>query len=463
MSKTQQPTIVVQIRKPWHHVLREEHISSRSRLYGLVPYEIRTIWRESLTGYINRLGWAHHVSPRAFAAQEIIPRLDEHLRLSIPHVTMFSTQRAMNLNGAGDMVRSWVAILEQLTARMDLHLLTLPGWIGDLSPRRVLRETPVWCPSCLSEWQVEEHPLYQPFFWMLQMVTLCPRHRTPLVNRCPHCQKRQMILATNEFQPGECTHCASWLGAETDSSSHLVDDEELVAWQEWVLLALKELHAASLVTGVLQWKSFFWHISRCLKEQKGYSKLAQLTGIDRTNLYRWVDGEDTYTPTLESIFKFCYVCDVTPLQVMNGQLERLQQIVQEGTNLSSPLPRRQNRRVDRERCQAFLQAILDGREEPFGVYQAARRLGYESCQLVYHFPQECAAITQQAKDYRKHRKEQRLAQVREQVRQAIISVHSQGAYPSQRRLRSYLPSGLMRMPEAKEAWRATLRALGLEH
>lgn len=54
---------------------QESHMPERSRLYSLAPYAIETIWRESLTGYINRLGRTHHISPRAFVAEMILPLL----------------------------------------------------------------------------------------------------------------------------------------------------------------------------------------------------------------------------------------------------------------------------------------------------------------------------------------------------------------------------------------------------
>ena len=457
----QQTSIVVHIRRSWHNILQDEDTLLRSRLYSLVPHEIGTIWCESLTGYINRLGWVHHVSPRALAAEVIVPHLDERQRLIAP-VSVFGTKWAMSLNGASAMTGPWIDVLNHLTARTDLHLLTLPFWVGDLSPRWQLRDTPAWCPLCLSEWQAKGYALYQPLLWMIRVVTICPHHRTLLVNRCPHCQKPQLVLVSKTTQPGECTSCTRGLGTEANAPSSQGGSEELIAWQEWIWVALKELQAASLAAGMLLWEPFFRQMTIYLKEQKGYSKLAQVTGIDRTNLYRWVDDQDTYTPTLETILKFCYVCNVTPLQVMNGQLDSLQQTIERGTELHPPLPRRQNRRVDRERCRTALQTILDGREEALGVYQVAERLGYAACQLRYHFPEECKLVAQHAKDSRKQRKEHYLAQVREQVQQAVISVHAQGIYPSQRKLRVFLPGGFMRMPEAREAWRAALLELGFE-
>jgi DNA-binding phage protein len=459
----QSTSVVVHVRRLERDELQQgEHISPRSRLYSLVPREIETIWCESLTGYINRLGWTHHVSPRALAAQEIVPRLDEHLRLVTP-VRVFGAKWAMSLNGAGVMTKAWVEVLNHLTTRSDLPLLTLPSWVGDLSPRWQLRETPAWCPSCFSDWRESGQPLYQPLHWMIRVVTLCPRHKTPLIDHCLHCQKLQLVFAPSKAQPGECTSCGHWLGKETNVFSDEDVSAELVNWQEWIWERLKELQAASLAAGMLIWEPFFRHLATYLQEQKGYSRLAQATGIDRTVLYRWVDPDDSYHPTLETILKFCYVCQVTPLHVMNGQLDQFQLTIQAGTELRSPLPGRQNQRVDRERCQMALQAALESRDEPLALYQVARQLGYEARQLVYHFPEECKLVIQRAREYRQQRKERYLVQVGEQVRQAVFSLHVQGIYPSLHKVQSFLTGvGSMQMPEARETWHATLRELGLE-
>src|SRR5258707_10585833 len=143
MSEIPQAPMVVQIRNSWPTPLPKEYVLPRSRLYDLAPYEIGTLWCESLTGFINRLGWTHHVLPRALVAQEIVPRLDEHQRLGTP-VGVFGTKWAMSLNGAGGATKPWIEVVRHLASREDLPLLTLPLWIGDLSPRRQLRETPAW-------------------------------------------------------------------------------------------------------------------------------------------------------------------------------------------------------------------------------------------------------------------------------------------------------------------------------
>ncbi len=462
MKKIEPAHTIVQISNAWLALLPEERVPPRSRLYDLAPYEIGTPWCESLTGYINRLGWTHHVPPRALVAQEIVPRLDERQRLAAP-VGVFGTKWAMSLNGAGVATKPWTLVLSHLTSREDLPFLTLPFWVGDLSPRWQLRQTPAWCPSCLSDWRARGQPLYQPLHWMMRVVTLCPRHQTPLIDHCPHCQKCQLVFASSKTQPGECTSCGHGLGNDVHTLSPQEESSEHRMWQEWVWRILQELQATSSHTGMVPWEAFFRHLAAYLREQKGHSRLAQATGIDRTVLYRWIDPADAYSPTLEAILKLCYVCQVTPFQVMNGQLDQLRQTLQAGTELQSPLPHRQNQRFDRERCQVALQAALDSNNEPRALSQIAQQLGYEGArQLVYHFPEECTLVIQRAKAYRQQRKAQRLAQVREQVRQAVLLVHSQGFYPSHRRLRILLPGALMRLSEAKEAWRAALQELGYE-
>jgi hypothetical protein len=94
--------------------------------------------------------------------------------------------------------------------------------------------------------------------------------------------------------------------------------------------------------------------------------------------------------------------------------------------------------------------VLDGREEPLGLRQLCERLGCTHHVLLYFFPEECALITQQAREYRKQRDRQRVAKTREQVRQAVFSLHAQGAYPSLHKVQSFLPAGVMLQPEARE-------------
>jgi len=294
---------------------------------------------------------------------------------------------------------------------------------------------------------------------MVQLVTICSSHRTSLVDRCPACHKRQKVLATNKTQPFECTSCTAWLGGESNPLASGEDTNQLLTWQMWVISALEELHAASLKDGVLSWRPFFTQLSRYLKERRAYSRVAQAIGTGRENFHGWVTNQDV---ALETIFTFCYQCGITPWQVMNGQLESLERVIREGASRSSPLPPRPNRRLDRESCLRQLHAALNESSAPPSLRQVERQLGVATGLLTYHFPEECAQIVQRHAEYRERRKEQRLLNMREDIRQAVFSLHAQGEYPLMYKLSTVFPNGLMRQREAIEAWRAALRELGLD-
>jgi len=144
-----------------------------------VPCKVDTIWTESLTSYINRLGWAHRVSPAELVAQELIP----HVSMSSGHPsyqpTAFCRHAASILNGNGELARTWSTLLEQLTGQSNLSVLTLQRWIGNLSSRGQLQRTPAWCSACYAQWREQGVSIYQPLLWQYQAVSICTEHKHP--------------------------------------------------------------------------------------------------------------------------------------------------------------------------------------------------------------------------------------------------------------------------------------------
>src|SRR5260370_37185345 len=92
---------------------------------------------------------------------------------------------------------------------------------------------------------------------MIRVVTLCPHHKTPLIDHCLSCQKSQLVFAPSKTQPGECTSCGHWLGKETNMVSDQDMGEELMNWQGWVWERLKEVQIAHLTTETFTWESVF--------------------------------------------------------------------------------------------------------------------------------------------------------------------------------------------------------------
>ncbi len=155
------------------------------------------------------------------------------------------------------------------------------------------------------------------------------------------------------------------------------------------------------------------------------------------------------------------MCNVTPRQVLLGDLAPIKRVIQEGKPFRPPRSRRLYRPVDRERCLERIQAILDGREEPLDYGSLAQQLGCTHHTLLYHFPQECALLSQQIKEYRRQQAEQRVAQIQEEIEQTVLALHAQGVYPSHRKVIEQLANPkLMRDPKARATRSALCRDLG---
>jgi transcriptional regulator with XRE-family HTH domain len=455
MSMTENPEVLVMLTR---HITEEpfkgNNIPARSKLYGLVPCGLGTVWSESLISYLNRLAWYHHVPSQHLVAQQIVPHLSHSY--SRPQVATFSRSNAMSVNGNGPLAQEWMSILEDLTRRSDLRFLTFRWWVGDLLPHKLLREKPAWCPACYAEWRDQALLAYEPLLWGCQPVTLCVKHHRKLESHCPCCERQQPFIRL-QAPLDQCARCNAWLGSE--ASEDPVPEE--IEWQRWVIQVLEELHVAVVASGIPPWEHFFTNLSASCEARGEQSRLAELAGLARGQLATWL--RRSHTPTLGSILELCYVCNATPLQVLKGDLAPLRQVIAEGKPHRPPRSRRLYRPLDHEQCLQRIQAILDGREEPLGYVQLAQQLGYSGHTLLHHFPQECALLSQQIKEYRRQRAEQRGTQIQEEIRQMVLALHAQGVYPSHRKVSDLLANPkLLRHPKARAFRLALCQELGWE-
>lgn len=374
---------------------------------------------------------------------------------SVERLGTFCRRQAMTLNGAGETAAEWTDTLEQLTMREDLRHLTMQAWGSGFAPRWLLRRYPSWCPACYQEWQEKGHPIYQPLLWMLQVVTICLRHRRWLEERSPSCQKNQSTIALNTSH-GFCTQCSAWLGTHPGLNTPHEIEEETLSWQEWVVRTIDELHQAG-VSESLPWEQLLVGLAACVTTVGSCALVAEMVGMADTNLLAWLKGK--VTPTLNRLLELCYVLDVSPLQLMTTDPEVLSKTIQTSDVHRSPRPKRPERhRIDGERASVLIQAVLDGSEAPLPVFEIERRLGLGARTLKNRFSYECALITAQYRTHLSEQARQRTEKKCEVVREAMHSFHAQGMYPS-----AYLVSSLlsdlhiMRKPEGQATWYAVLR------
>jgi hypothetical protein len=437
-------------------------LPARSRLYRLAPMGVGTPMVECLTSYVNRLAWMYRVNPRLLVAQEIIPNLGGSFRLPLRQLGPFALFAAMSINGIGEIPVDWSATLERLTMLFDLRYLNIHLWASELPTRGLMRETPAWCSMCYQDWRNVDLPIYQPLVWMLQVVTICLKHRQRLEVQCPNCQRRQAIIGSSVLPGGHCTQCRVWLGTPSSAVADNEIDDNTFEWQKWVIDNIEDLRLASTTTGLLQWGNLRASLNVCRKIIGGGKNLSRITNIPKITLQRWIAGK--IMPSFESLLKLCYALYLSPLQLItcsSWALEEAMRVKRDfrppRSRRPAPLPKKQEHTLE------FIQAVLDGREAPQSARQIERQLDLGENTLEYHYPLEKSLVITQYRAYRAEQARRRLDQIRSEVRTATFSLHAQGVFPSQGRVSAMLSNpNWMRVPEAQAAWHAARYELGLE-
>jgi len=121
-----------------------------TRLYHLAPIGVGTPHVESLTGYLQRLAEAHHVSTSDLVSGELLPVLQPGGLGGKPVATWLS-QEGPHLNGTGAMAGEAARALALLTGRQELLCLTLQPWTAVIAAYglvRIRKHSRRWCDAC---------------------------------------------------------------------------------------------------------------------------------------------------------------------------------------------------------------------------------------------------------------------------------------------------------------------------
>lgn len=441
-----------------------------SRLYALEPLGLGTPHVESLTSYVTRLAEAHSVSLRTLTLQELLPLLRRpYLSRSFGNgLCSFWKEAARALNGTGALARDWVQVLERLTLRTDLRFLTLLPWATVLTQQRLLRSTRAWCPECFMEWQTAELPIYEPLLWNLSAVSLCLRHQRALLRQCPYpdCHAVLPLLASH-IHPGYCSKCSRWLGVINKMNNEPFN----ISWtteewhrQIWVAETVGKLVAHNTNLTVTPQRVNIPDLITAYREQVAGSMqdLAENLQLARRTLHAWQIGEQV--PQMGSLMRLCYCCgaslyDLFTLQTGTPKFGDLKiRSLPDIPNSS----RKRRHPFDAIRIRQILETTLASEEQPPPAMRTvAKHLSYSPKELREHFPELCRAISMRYENYCKVRGEQKVERLKEDVRQAMLNIHSQGLYPSSHKVGSFLDEpAVMRTPVISSFWHEMLQELG---
>jgi DNA-binding phage protein len=418
----------------------------RSRLYHLAPIGVGTSDVESLTSFIARLAEAHAVSVGCLMIDEILPRLGRRHLIDVKRGASGPQAwraRMQVINGVSPLAADSTVVLETLTGRRDLRLLTMAPWKDGISPRGLLRRTRTWCPACLRA-RRQHGQVYESLTWMLNPITLCSEHRLRLQDSCPapHCGRAQPALMART-RPGHCAWCGAWLGAPASSDP---SDPRLERWHRWKATMMGRLLANERS---LPFESSPNRLSALLEEIGSHGGLRQIavdSRVSQQTLGLWRAGR--VRPTLEMLLRLTY-CLEGPSAYAARRIppRKTSRSLRRVVPTTIPSGRTGYRRFDRAVIGAALNAALVDPQRP-SLSAVAHRLGYRRSRLCAAFPGLCAAIAEQRKGARERDIRTRTTKLRAKIRGAALLFRAKRIFPGMDRIAETL--GIPRL----RVWRA---------
>lgn len=427
-----------------------------TRLYHLSPIGIGTPMVESLTGYIARLAEAHCVSAGVLYQKEIkvVAATGNIFTFQVSCNEGYSTQA---INGVGASAADFVRALEALTGRRDLRYLTLLTWRHVLDRVALLRRSRSWCESCFHAWRNAGQEIYEPLLWTLQAVTVCPYHRRPLCQVCPHCGEMIGPLDPRS-RPGYCSRCCQTLvsraaGPEVDRGSLSNDDED---WANWKASTLGELLAVAPQIRCSPGKQqIATMISLCVDHTSSgnASAFGRLMHAERGNVIRWRKGLSL--PRLSVLLNIAFrrgvsladlVCE-SPSSSASRAFIRSPLVETDG-----PV-RRPKKRVGWRVNTAEIFEVLDAaliEEPPPSLTCVIRRQMCSEVTVRRHFPELCFKLARRYSEHRVKQAIQRKKRAAQEVRRVACELQAKGIKLTRQHLRPLLSSSdYLNLEEAK--------------
>ncbi len=420
-------------------------IPPRSRLYNLAPLGLNSSLVESLTSYICRLSYEHHLQVGTLIQYSIASVLGKRYIADDKSRSISSFLRyAGPINGNSIMASDWVGALESLTLRADLALLTLLVGANALSQRELLQPVRQWCPMCYDVWRREGAIIYEPLLWSLNGITVCPKHCQLLQRFCPYCSSSLPWL-TWCSRPGYCSSCGRWLG-KADGNSQVEEKDMYIA--ETVGGFLNYMPQLSLLIpreGVIQ------SLRDLIATTAGgnIAAFSRSVGLSKTTLWELVQGY--FPPSLPFLLQLCYQFRLSLLQFLIGG----EHIASGDSPLSQEQARKRDvhRPFDREQVQQALEDILaDYQSVPLSMREVAQRLGHPVRTIETHFPVPCREISRRYAEYRRQQGQLRKAGLRQRITEAARIALVRGEKLTYRRVGSIVGEpGCFREYEARMA------------
>jgi len=430
-------------------------LPQRSALYALHPVGLGTAQVESLTSYITRLAEAHHIFSGVLLHKMLAPLVSDDSPGQKHHGALRETgERSTLLNGSGLPARQVVHALKTLTFRTDLHCLTLLPLAAIFSARSrgSFRLVKAWCPVCYEEQRMKKQIVYDPLLWFFQDITVCLEHTCDLSVTCPYpdCAKRLPAVGWRT-RPGYCSYCQRWLGRPPSSDGEPYHRENgQWRWQQWIVSALGEVLASLPTTStVLERTRIHQIVVHAITQLSGgnIGGFARILGISRGTVDWWYQG--LRVPECSKLLWFCYRIGLSLCQFLFDKVETLHFHFQEPLYFTPSTYKRSV--IDAEQLYHKLEHILTSNEyPPPTLRKVTQQLGQRYDILSKIHSAACQGIVARRRAYVQQRKEDRVQQLQEEVKQVVLWLQTEGITPTQKRIAPYLSQpGILRNPQIR--------------
>lgn len=384
--------------------MRAALVNPRSTLHALRPYGVGTPDVESLLSYFCRLSVSHGVLIPALA-RLVVETLGCDLREGFDW-------HERNLSGMGEAAQTWAGALSSLTGVENLDQLTLLPWRNVVAQKGLAAGRGRWCPECLAEDLECGRAPYFRLGWDIKAVTICHKHKTPLVDVCADCGRTGARHKSSCVMPGWCIHCGAFLGRRL-TEEQMRDPAPEECWK--AAQVGKMLAAQGAMMGIPSRERLEEAIRELvarLDHGKGAS-FARNIGLSKGTVHYWVQGETL--PTLDASLRVAAYSGLALSNLLVGNLEGWEPPKQSNQLVLALILERHRRVAARDYDWEGIREMLRSwarQFQPISVVQAAHHLGVDVRLLYLRANKEARTLGAQWKAYqtRKRRATQAKAQ-----------------------------------------------------
>lgn len=400
----------------------------RTAFHSLQPVAVGTTQTESLLSYFCRLAVSHAVSTHVLA-RALVRRHGHGIRPD------FEWQHR-NLSGVGEAAHTWAAWLSEETGVGNLDGLTLSRWADVLPASGLAPLRGRWCPHCLKGDREQGKQPYFRLSWDVAPVSVCYRHKTQLVDTCPHCQKPHVRHHGAVVVPGWCTRCGGFLG---DAPAEPASPEAM-----WVARQVGDLIADQASFEALPAKENIGVslAALILKLDGGrYVSFARRIAVSKSSVHGWLNKG--VVPSLGGYLQVALHAGIPLTKLMRGDLDAWTPpapAMQLGFAFETMnrLERQSPRTHDWGAIRLELERMLK-QEVPISVAEVGRRLGLDDRHLYLRANDLARALGERWKAYQQSRKAANRAQVKADVKAACRLLIEDGQGCSLREIRQMVP------------------------